>query len=93
MQEEFIKVNKIKITYKEIADFIGKGEQSIKYHKSENHEHFEILRNGALLKKYNCDNIEDIEELIEIKKSLESANISGEQLIGLLEAVKACKSD
>ena len=48
----------------------------------------ELVKNGALLKKYNADNHEDLKKLIEINNLLKDNNISYDKLKKILEAFK-----
>ena len=80
------------ITYKEIANYINKGEQAVKMYKSRNPMQLEILQKGSLMKKYNID-IDDLKNCLEIKELLDDTKISTKQLKDLLTAVKGCKDD
>lgn len=59
----------MKIIYKEIAEYTNKTEQGIKQMKNNNPEQLELLKIGALCKKYNI-NIDDLKILIEMKEKL-----------------------
>jgi len=56
-----------KITYKEIADYINKSEQQIKWYKANNPELLELVKTGAFCKKNNIT-IEDIKTCIQMKE-------------------------
>ncbi len=64
-----MKRNNITITYLEIAELIGRTEANIKYMKKHNPEQLEIIKIGALCKKYNIC-IDDLKSLNEIKEKL-----------------------
>ena len=57
------------IIYKEIANYIGRTEANLKYMKKHNLEQLELLKMGALCKKYNIT-IEDLKALNEMKQKL-----------------------
>ncbi len=57
------------ITYKEIADYTNKVESTMKQMKKNNPQQLELLKMGALCKKYNI-NIEDLKALNEMKEKL-----------------------
>lgn len=57
------------ITYKEIGALINKQEPTLKSMAKANAPQLELLKIGALCKKYNVT-IEDIEAIIEFKKRL-----------------------
>lgn len=57
------------ITYKEIGNFCNKVESTIKQMKKNNPEQLELLKIGALCKKYNI-NIDDLKILVEMKEKL-----------------------
>jgi len=62
------------VTYKEIAEFINKKEPTIKSMHKNNPQQLELLKIGALCKKYNIST-EDITSLIELKERLTSTPI------------------
>lgn len=76
------------ITYNEIANFLDKAEQTVRGWKVKHPELLELIKNGALLKKYNADNHEDLKKLIEINQLLKDNNISYDKLKKILEAFK-----
>lgn len=57
------------ITYKEIAYYTNKVESTIKQMKKNNPQQLELLKMGALCKKYNI-NIDDLKALNEMKEKL-----------------------
>ena len=57
------------VTYKEIGNFVNKKEPTLKSMHKNNPQQLEILKIGALCKKYNIS-IEDIKLLIELKNKL-----------------------
>ena len=57
------------VTYKEIGNFVNKKEPTLKSMHKNNPQQLEILKLGALCKKYNIS-IEDIKLLIELKNKL-----------------------
>lgn len=59
------------ITYKEIADYTNKVESTMKQMKKNNPEQLELLRIGAICKKYNID-IKDLKALYDMKKNITS---------------------
>ncbi len=58
-----------KTTYKDIAKFINKSEQQIKWYKKNNPEMLELFKLGALCKKNNID-INKLIKLIEIQEAV-----------------------
>jgi hypothetical protein len=56
-----------KVTYKDIAEYIGKSEQQVKWYKKNNEPMLEILKTGAFCKK-NGITIEMIKSCIELKE-------------------------
>ena len=58
----------MKITYKEIGEYTNKSEQGIKQMKKNNPQQLELLKIGALCKKYNID-LKDIEKIKESKEN------------------------
>lgn len=76
------------ITYNEIANYLEKAEQTVRGWKVKHPELLVLIKNGALLKKYNADNHEDLKKLIEINQLLKDNNISYDKLKKILEAVK-----
>lgn len=54
----------MKITYSEIAEYIGRTEANIKYMKKHNPEQLELIKIGGLCKKYNI-NIDDLKSIKE----------------------------
>lgn len=81
----------MKIIYREIADYLEKSEQSIKHWKIDQPQLLEFAKNGALLKKYNCDDHEHLKEMIELDQFIKESGMSYTQLKELLEAVKKCR--
>lgn len=59
----------MQITYNEIAELIGRTEANMKYMKKNNPQQLEILKMGALCKKYNI-NIDDLKALNEMKQKI-----------------------
>jgi hypothetical protein len=59
----------MKIIYKEIAEYTNKTEQGIKQMKTNNPEQLELLKIGALCKKYNIS-LNDIEAIIKLKENI-----------------------
>ncbi|WP_321471448.1 hypothetical protein [Halarcobacter sp.] len=59
----------MKITYKEIAELINKTEANIKYMAKHNPEQLEIIKKGALCKKYNIED-KDLEAIIKLKENI-----------------------
>ena len=45
----------MEIAYKEIAQMIGRKEETIKYMKKNNPKIFEVVKLGCLVKKYNIE--------------------------------------
>ena len=76
------------IIYNEIAEILNKDEKTIRGWKQKAPALLELVKNGALLKKYNADNHEDLKKLIEINNLLKDNNISYDKLKKILEAVK-----
>ena len=76
------------IKYDEIAEYINKAEQTVRGWKVKHPEMLELIKNGALLKKYNADNHEDLKKLIEISQFLKDNNISYDRVFKILEALK-----
>ncbi len=88
----------MKVTNKEIAEFLSyedkpKSDITVMGWKNKDPKLLELVKNGALLKKYDCDNHEELKEMIEIHNMIKDSGISNEQLKGLLGAVRACGSD
>lgn len=54
------------ITYKEIADYTNKVESTMKQMKKNNPEQLELLKFGAICKKYNIS-LNDLEKIIKEK--------------------------
>lgn len=65
------------ITYKEIADYTNKVESTMKQMKKNNPEQLELLKIGAICKKYNID-LQDLKALNDMKKNISSINESKE---------------
>lgn len=61
------------ITYKEIADYTNKVESTMKQMKKNNPEQLELLKIGAICKKYNID-LQDLKAVFEMKKNIISNN-------------------
>jgi predicted transcriptional regulator len=59
----------MQITYNEIAELIGRTEANIKYMKKNNPNQLEILKLGALCKKFNICT-DDLKSLNEMKEKL-----------------------
>ena len=59
----------MKIIYKEIAEYTNKTEQGIKQMKTNNPEQLELLKIGALCKKYNIS-LKDLEAIIKLKEDI-----------------------
>lgn len=59
----------MQITYNEIAEIIGRTEANIKYMKKNNPNQLEIIKIGALCKKYNILT-DDLKLLCEMKEKL-----------------------
>lgn len=76
------------IKYEEIANYLNKSSGTIRVWKVKFPTLLEFCKNGALLKKYNADNHEDLKKLIEINNLLKDNNISYDKLKKILEAVK-----
>ncbi|WP_294964520.1 hypothetical protein [Sulfurimonas sp.] len=55
------------VTYKDIAEFINKSEQQIKWYKSNNSDMLELLKVGAFCKKNNIS-IEKIKKCVELQE-------------------------
>jgi hypothetical protein len=53
----------MKVIYKEIAAYINKTEENIKYLKKTNPQLVEILKLGSFCKKYNIS-VEDLKKII-----------------------------
>ena len=62
------------ITYKEIGSMINKAEPTIKSMAKANAPQLDLLKIGALCKKYDVT-LNDIEAIIEFKKRLKEQNI------------------
>ena len=58
---------KLKIIYKEIAEYTDKTEQGIKQMKTNNPKQLEILKLGAICKKYNIS-LNDLEKIVKEKE-------------------------
>jgi len=56
-----------KVTYKDIAEYINKSEQQIKWYKANNPELLELCKTGAFCKKNNIT-IEDIKGCVQMKE-------------------------
>lgn len=61
------------ITYKEIADYTNKVESTMKQMKKNNPGQLELLKIGAICKKYNID-LQDLKAVFEMKKNIISNN-------------------
>ncbi len=59
----------MKIIYKEIAEYTNKTEQGIKQMKTNNPKQLELLKVGALCKKYDIS-LNDIEAIIKLKENI-----------------------
>lgn len=59
----------MKIIYKEIAEYTNKTEQGIKQMKTNNPEQLELLKVGALCKKYNIS-LKELEAVIKLKENI-----------------------
>lgn len=59
----------MKIIYKEIAEYTNKTEQGIKQMKTNNPEQLELLKVGALCKKYNIS-LKDLEAIVKLKEDI-----------------------
>lgn len=59
------------ITYKEIADYTNKVESTMKQMKKNNPEQLELLKIGAICKKYKIEN-KDLEAIIQLKEKLQN---------------------
>ena len=59
----------MKIIYKEIAEYTNKTEQGIKQMKTNNPEQLELLKIGALCKKYNIS-LKELEAIIKLKENI-----------------------
>lgn len=59
----------MQITYNEIAELIGRTEANMKYMKKHNPEQLELLKVGALCKKYNIS-LKDLEAIIKLKEDI-----------------------
>lgn len=57
------------ITYKEIGEYSNKVESTIKQMKKNNPEQLELLKVGALCKKYNIS-LKDLEAIIRLKEDI-----------------------
>ena len=57
------------ITYKEIGEYSNKVESTIKQMKKNNPEQLELLKMGALCKKYNIS-LKDLEAIIKLKEDI-----------------------
>lgn len=57
------------ITYKEIGEYSNKVESTIKQMKKNNPEQLELLKVGALCKKYNIS-LKDLEAIIKLKEDI-----------------------
>ena len=62
-----------KVTYKEIAEYINKSEQQIKWYKANNPELLELVKTGAFCKKNNLD-IEKIKKLVAVQDMIKSSD-------------------
>jgi DNA-binding Xre family transcriptional regulator len=58
----------MKINYKEIGIYTNKSEQGVKMMKTNNPEQLEIIKIGALCKKYEIS-IEDLQRIVESKQT------------------------
>jgi len=56
-----------KVTYKDIAEYIGKSEQQVKWYKKNNEDMLELLKTGAFCKKNNIT-IEHIKKCVELQQ-------------------------
>lgn len=65
------------ITYKEIANYTNKVESTMKQMKKNNPEQLELLKIGAICKKYNI-NMQDLNAINEMKKNIISNNTPNE---------------
>lgn len=59
----------MKIIYKEIAEYTNKTEQGIKQMKTNNPKQLELLKIGAICKKYNIE-LKDLKALIQMKEEI-----------------------
>lgn len=59
----------MKIIYKEIAEYTNKTEQGIKQMKTNNPKQLELLKIGALCKKYNIS-LKDLEAITKLKEDI-----------------------
>lgn len=59
----------MKITYKEIGEYCNKVEATLKSMAKNNPQQLELLRIGALCKKYNI-NTDDLEYIVKLKEEL-----------------------
>lgn len=59
----------MKIIYKEIAEYTNKTEAGIKSMKIKNPEQLELLKIGALCKKYNIE-LKDLKALVQMKEGI-----------------------
>lgn len=59
----------IKVIYKEIAEMINKTESNMKYMSKNNPSQLELLKLGALCKKYGL-NENDIKQCIKLKNNI-----------------------
>ena len=57
----------MKITNTEIAEFIERTEANIKYMKKHNPQQLEIIKMGAICKKYNIS-LNDLEKIVKEKE-------------------------
>jgi len=64
----------MKITYKEIANYINRTEWTIKNYKKVSYTKWYILKIGSICKKYNLD-LETIKQLLELRDLLKAYNI------------------
>ena len=76
------------IKYEEIANYLNKSPGTIRVWKVKFPTLLEFCKNGALLKKYNADNHEDLKKIVEINNLLKDNNISYDKLKKILEAFK-----
>ncbi|MDD2896901.1 MAG: hypothetical protein PHG81_12865 [Aliarcobacter sp.] len=63
----------MKIIYKEIAELTGKTEAGIKSMKKNNPEQLELLKMGALCKKYNITT-KELENIVNLRTTQENLN-------------------
>lgn len=57
------------ITYKEIGEYINKVESTMKQMKKNNPKQLELLKIGAICKKYNIE-LKDLKALIQMKEEI-----------------------